>query len=119
MPSARRIIVYSLLILMTFGYCWLIWLGMGAYTCLLTQKQFGELPLITRLISIHPRPWQGLAVLSLFLNFIWAVVQSKRRVSYDAHATAAVTHICWLLTCFFLHGAGMLFPFIIEAYVIK
>jgi hypothetical protein len=115
----RKIIVYSLLALMTAGYCWLVRLGMGAYTAILTQKQFSELPLVTRVVSVHPHPWQALAVLSLLLNSTWAMVQSKRQVSYDAHATAAVTHVCWLVTCFFLHGAGMIFPFIIETYMIK
>jgi hypothetical protein len=119
MPLYRKILLSAFLILMTAGYCWLIGLGMGAYTAFLSQRQLAALPLVSRLMSVHPRPWQSLAALSLLLNFIWAAVQSKKQTGCDAWGTAAVTHVCWLLTCFFLHGAGMIFPFIIETYVVR
>ena len=118
MARLMNIFIYFLLFMVTAGYCWFIELAMGAFRILLENWELTCWPVLTEVSAIHPLPWQILAVVSLLINCLLAFLWKKEGAVSGRHTTAAICHICWVLTCFFLHGIGMLTPFIIRAYVI-
>ncbi len=118
MARFRKTLLYSLLIILTAGYCRFIELGMGAYRILLANYKLTCWPNLTEVLAIHHLPWQILAIASLLISSVLAFIRSKAEGSPDSHMVAALCHICWIGTCFFLHGIGMLEPFIIRGYVI-
>lgn len=118
MTLFRKIFLYSLLIILTAGYCWFIELGMGAYRILLANDNLTCWSILTDVLAIHPLPWQLLAIASLLINSAVAFIGSKEKGSSKSHMAGALCHICWIGACCFLHGIGMMEPFIIRTYVI-
>lgn len=116
--AKMMLFIYLLLVMITAGYCWFIELAMGAFKVLLANWELTCWPALTEVLAIHPLPWQILAVISLLMNSLLVFIWKKEGDVSGRHTNAAICHMCWVLICFFLHGIGMLTPFIIRAYVI-
>ena len=119
MKSMQNIFLYIGLLLLTIGYCWLIWLGFIAYSAYFPANFYEDLPFITRItiyhqlpFPYHALPWQLLAVLSLILNFLWGLLRSKKLQSPDASIRPAICHIGWIVLSICWHGVGIFSSFI-------
>ena len=118
MTRTRKIPLYTVLLLLTIGYSWLIDLGFSAYRLFLSLNKYTALPVPTHWLSLHQLPWQILAFASLLCNFLWALHGEKKNADGRGHLYAAVLHANWLLLCLIAHVLGMLLPFIARVYVI-
>jgi len=116
MKTERNIYMYSLLVLVTLGYCWIV--RLGAVTFSIMTMEF-ELPLLTRIIVSNVRVCQVLLLVSLIINILWAVRQSRKDVTIDWHLRAVLNHTLFLLLCIVLHVGGMLVPLVIKIPVLK
>ncbi len=127
MQTARLALLPSaVLALLTAGYCWLIWLAIGAFHAALPVAVSDDLPLISRLtmapllpVPFHALHWQLLAVAVLVGGVVWGVRRS--RVSGDERALLlpAVLVVGWILTSVCWHAAGVLAPMVSVAYVLQ
>jgi hypothetical protein len=120
-------VVYGLMALLTIGYCWFIWLAVGAYATSLPKEFFAVFPPISKILAYdharpfpyHVLPWQILAVASLAINFLWGKRRSQRLNSPEGHGIPVACHIGWILLCLCWHGVGMLLPIVVITPVIK
>jgi len=120
-------VVYTLLVFLTVGYCWFIWLAVGVYARMLPQEVFATFPLISKILAYNHAlpfpyyvlPWQILALASLTTNFLWGKRRSQRLNSPEGHVLPAACHVGWILLSFFFNGIGMLLPLVTKVYVIK
>ncbi len=119
MAHIKKVFLYSLLVIITAGYCWFIELALGAFRLLLANYKYTCWPNLTEVLAIHPLPWQILAVMSLLANSLLAFLWKKEASSFEKHLAGAFCHVCWIVICFFLHGIGMLEPFIFRVYVLE
>ncbi|MBC8183186.1 hypothetical protein H8E88_18940 [candidate division KSB1 bacterium] len=119
MIRIRNYILFLILLMLTILYCIFIYLGMGFYKVLLESQGIKELSNFTVITSSSPTLWQIMAFISLGANSIFAFFLSKRHGDSQAFVATTALHISWLLICFFLHGIGCLFPFLMWVPVLK
>jgi len=126
MPSLRSATIFLSLALLTALYCWLVWLGIGAYLVALPRPQDAPWPWITRVIAQDALPFpfhavlmQGIAVLSLLLNSAWGAMRSRELAGVEAHTLPMLCHVGVIVFCLCLIGAGMLSPIVGVASIIR
>ncbi len=125
MLSLRSAAIFLALAVLTAVYCWLAWLGIGAYLIALPHPQDTPWPWITRVIAQDALPFpfhavlmQGVAVLSLLLNFGWGIVRSRELAGIEAYTLPVLCHVGAIVFCLCLIGAGMLAPIVGVATVL-
>ncbi len=121
-----RTITYILsgfLVLLTLGYVYLVWLGIGIISVLIPPDQYTFLSLLTvgKIIdhiwlgAVH---WQLLAVIALVINLAWA----RKRCYLDGHREGIVlpivSQILILFTLIVWHVIGVLDPMLVIGSVI-
>jgi len=118
--------MFLALAVLTAVYCWLVWLGIGAYLVLLPRPRDTPWPWITSIIAQDTLPFpfhailmQGVAVLSLLLNCAWSAVRSREPAGIDAHTLPALCHVGVIVFCLCLIGAGMLAPIVTLGRVLR
>ena len=116
MKAERNIYIYSLLVLVTLGYCWVVRLGAVIFSIMTMEF---ELPLLTRIIVSNVRLCQILLLASLVINILWALKQSKKDITIDWYLRAAVNHTLFILLCIVLHVGGMLVPLLVKIPILK
>ena len=117
--TAGKIFLHSLLIVVTIAYCWFIELAMAAFNTLLANWELTELSMLSVITAVKPLPWQILAIASLLINSVIAFIVSKKENGFQAHITAAVCHMLWIVSCVLIHGVGFLISFVIRTYAIQ
>jgi hypothetical protein len=126
MLSLRSTMPLLALALLTAAYCWLVWLGIGAYMGLIPHPPGPDWPWITRIVAQDALPFpfhalvvQGVAVVSLLLNCGWGVARSRTHAGSDAHMPPALCHVAVIVFSLCLVGAGMLAPIVFSGQVIR
>jgi len=118
--------IYLLLLMVTIGYCWLVWLVIAVVetyplldpgitpTLLSRITASGFLP-----FPYHAVVWQLLAVTSLITTFVWGLRRAKSSDVLQAHTLPILVHLSWILLCLIWHGIGALDPMIVVNYILK
>jgi hypothetical protein len=125
MRSLRSAAVFFALAVLTAVYCWLAWLGIGVYLVTLPQPQDTPWPWITRVVvqdtlpfPFHAALMQGVAVLSLLLNFGWGVLRSRKLAAIEPYTLPVVCHVAVIVFSLCLIGVGVLAPLLGVAAVL-
>ena len=125
MLSLRSATVFVTLAVLPAVYCWLVWLGIGAYLVVLPRPQDTPWPWITRVIAQDALPFpfhavlmQGIALLSLLLNSAWGAGRSRKLAGIEAQTMPVLCHVGVIVFCLCLIGAGMLAPIVTVGTII-
>ncbi len=119
------LMLYVVLSLLTAGYCWLIWLGMGAFQAWMPAELAEYLPLVSRVamspllqMPYHAFHWQLLAAAILLGCALWGAWRSRESGGPEAHLLPAVVVVAWILLSVCWHLVGALVPMVSVAQVL-
>jgi hypothetical protein len=113
-------------LVLTAAYCWIVWLGTGAYLAWI-EAPSGVAPTWVTALTMQaslPYPFhaivlQSFAVISLAANAIWALVRTRRAELNDPLLLPVACHVALVVTGLCLAGAGMLAPLVDTAAVLR
>jgi hypothetical protein len=105
------------LAVLTAAYGGFAWLAIGLYSTVLPAD--AAIPLTTRLTACHglPFPYHALpgqlaAVISLLAALAWGMSRARATRSLGGYSLPVACHLGCILVLFFLHGIGMVVPFL-------
>jgi len=118
MKYFRMIFVFVMLLLLTIGYSYIIRLGAGILDIVLSNANMEPSLSVKWLVQKYP-----IWILGAWISFVFhlglTLFEVLKKNNFDAYIKSALCHLLWIVTCFFWHICGFIFPFIIRVYIIE
>lgn len=110
--------IYALMGLLTLGYVCLIRLGLSFFHILTASEQMEPMHVLTRITSSLAAIdiWQQLAWIAYALSILWGIVRARQGRFEQPFNTPWLVHLTWIVTAFFWHLVGALYPLIMPMY---